>query len=278
LLSDFCYIIRMQQKNSTHLKLLSVVIPAYKQEKTIVKDIKNIENTLLALKIKYEIIIIVDGLVDKTYQNALSLKSKKIKVIAYHRNEGKGHAIRHGMLLARGDIIGFLDAGMEINPKGLEVLLDKFKKYNMDIVIGSKRHPDSKVIYPLQRKIISFLSQKFIKLLFGLEVTDTQVGMKFFKRKVIKKVLPRLLVKKFAFDIEILSVAYYLGYKKISEAPIELTYDFKGSILSKNIINVLFYTLWDTCAVFYRLKIIHYYDRKKTIRVKSMTSYYISTS
>jgi glycosyltransferase involved in cell wall biosynthesis len=268
----------MQQKNSTHLKLLSVVIPAYKQEKTIVKDIKNIENTLLALKIKYEIIIIVDGLVDKTYQNALSLKSKKIKVIAYHRNEGKGHAIRHGMLLARGDIIGFLDAGMEINPKGLEVLLDKFKKYNMDIVIGSKRHPDSKVIYPLQRKIISFLSQKFIKLLFGLEVTDTQVGMKFFKRKVIKKVLPRLLVKKFAFDIEILSVAYYLGYKKISEAPIELTYDFKGSILSKNIINVLFYTLWDTCAVFYRLKIIHYYDRKKTIRVKSMTSYYISTS
>jgi glycosyltransferase involved in cell wall biosynthesis len=268
----------MQQKNNSSIKLLSVIVPAYKQEKTIVKDIENIKSELDNLKCKYEIIVVVDGVVDDTYKKILPYKSKSVKIIGYDKNQGKGHAIRYGMLHAKGDIIGFLDAGMDLNPAGLKILLDDFQKYDADIVIGSKRHPLSKVTYPTKRRVISKLSQMFIKLLFGLDVTDTQVGIKFFKRKVIKKVLPRLLVKKFAFDIEILAVAYYLGYKKISEAPIELTYNFKGSILAQNIIHVLFYTLWDTCAIFYRLKIIHYYDRKRTASLKSVPSLKVMTS
>lgn len=72
--------------------------------------------------------------------------------------------------------------------------------------------------------------------------------------------MPRLLVKKFAFDIEILVVAYYLGYKKIYDAPVELTFDFEGSLVSKNLAKAIFNTLWDTLAIFYRLKILHYYS------------------
>src|SRR5438874_13337360 len=99
----------MQQKSSFSIDLLSVVIPAYKQEKTIVEDIKNIQKTLDSLGHKYELIVVVDGIIDDTYKNASKLKSSKIKVIAYEKNEGKGHAIRHGMLHAKGDIIGFID-------------------------------------------------------------------------------------------------------------------------------------------------------------------------
>ncbi|MGH7203878.1 MAG: glycosyltransferase [Candidatus Levyibacteriota bacterium] len=260
----------MQQKNKSAIKLLSVIVPAYKQEKTIVTDVKNIESELKTMHHPYEILVVIDGHADNTYTQIKSFRSRDVKVLTYDKNQGKGHAVRYGMLRARGDVIGTLDAGMDLNPKGLRILLDDFQKYNADIVIGSKRHPLSKVNYPLKRKIISFLSQKLIKLLFGLNVTDTQVGMKFFRRNVIKAVLPRLLVKKFAFDIEILSVAYHLGYTKIYEAPVELNYNFKGSILSQNILNALFYTLWDTCAVFYRLKIIHYYDRKKKIKQKTI--------
>ncbi len=268
----------MLRKNSFRIKLLSVVIPAYRQEKTIIRDIKNIQKALLHLKCAYEIIVVVDGMVDDTYRKALTLKSTRVKILAYNKNQGKGQAVRYGMLHAKGDVIGFLDAGMDLNPNGLAILLKDFQTYNADIVIGSKRHILSKVTYPLNRRIISHISQKFIKLLFGLEVTDTQVGMKFFRRNVIKKVLPKLLVKKFAFDIEILSVAYHLGFRKIYEAPIELTYNFKGSILSQNMLSALLNTLWDTCAIFYRLKIIHYYDRKRNVRLKSVSNFKVIAS
>lgn len=268
----------MQRKNKSPIKLLSIIVPAYKQEKTIVTDIKNIQKELKAMFHPYEILVVVDGHADDTYAQIKSVKSRNIKVLTYDKNQGKGHALRFGMLHATGDVIGTLDAGMDLNPKGLKILLDDFQKYSADIVIGSKRHPLSKVNYPLKRKIISFLSQKFIQLLFGLNVTDTQVGMKFFRKKVIKEVLPRLLVKKFAFDIEILSVAYHLGYTKIYEAPIELNYNFKGSILSQNILSALAHTLWDTCAVFYRLKIIHYYDQKKKIKQKTVPNLSVSVS
>ena len=87
--------------------------------------------------------------------------------------------------------------------------------------------------------------------------------MKFFKRGVIKDVLPRLLVKQFAFDIEILVVSLHLGYRKIFEAPIELHFNFEKSIVSQSLISAILRTLWDTLAIFYRLKIIHYYDKIK---------------
>lgn len=268
----------MQRKSKPTIKLLSIIVPAYKQAKTIVADIKNIQNELKIMHYPYEILVVVDGHGDNTYAQIKSFRSRSVKVLTYDKNQGKGHALRYGMLHAKGDVIGTLDAGMDLNPKGLQILLDDFQKFNADIVIGSKRHPLSKVKYPFKRKVISFLSQKFIQLLFGLNVTDTQVGMKFFRKRVIKQVLPRLLVKKFAFDIEILSVAYHLGFTKIYEAPIELNYNFKGSILSQNILSALFYTLWDTCAVYYRLKIIHYYDRKKKIRDEEFPTLNVSVS
>jgi glycosyltransferase involved in cell wall biosynthesis len=265
----------MLRKRNSSIKLLSVIVPAYKQERTIVKDIRRIDKELQRMKNKYEIIVVIDGAIDNTFKKLQTIKSRKLKVIGYEKNQGKGHAVQYGMFYAKGDVIGFLDAGMDLDPKGLAILLSDFQKYDADIVIGSKRHPLSHVNYPFKRRLISYFSQKFIKLLFGLDVTDTQVGMKFFKRNIIKKVLPRLLVKKFAFDVEILSVAYYLGFKKIYEAPITLNYNFEGSIISQNMISSLYHTLWDTCAIFYRLRIIHYYDQKKIFRSKSLPNFKI---
>jgi len=178
---------------------------------------------------------------------------------------GKGHAVRFGMAKAKGDIIGFIDAGLELEPNGLSMLLEHFEWYNADIIVGSKRHPASKVFYPWQRKILSFGYQMVVRLLFGLKVRDTQVGMKFYRREVLEKVLPRVLVKTFAFDVEILSVAYYLGYRRIFEAPVELSMKFKGgvsTIASKGFVKTAWAMLWDTAAVFYRLRILHYYDDK----------------
>ena len=246
------------KKGRNHL--LSVVIPAYKQEKTIVKDLKRIKSVLDKIRHDYEIMVVVDGMVDKTYQNAKKVKSSKIKVVGYKENRGKGHAIRYGMARTKGDIVAFIDAGMDLDPNGLSMLLEHFEWYDADIIVGSKRHPVSQVDYPWQRRILSLGYQLLVRILFGLKIRDTQVGMKFFRRKVVEDVLPRLLVKKFAFDIEMLAVANRLGYKRIYEAPIRLEWTQGGSVLSKSLWRTLFSMLWDTAAVFYRLRILRYYD------------------
>jgi len=248
-------------KSKKEKKLLSLIVPAYKQEKTIEKDILSIQNVLNSLlEYDYEIIVVVDGKIDNTFAYAKKVKSSKVIVVGYPHNHGKGFAVRYGMLRAKGDIIAFLDAGMDLNPQGLLRLLGVMEEKDADIVIGSKVHPLSRVTYPIQRIILSHGYRFFVKLLFGLSISDTQVGMKIFRREVLTKVLPRLLVKQYAFDIEILAVANYLGFRKICEAPITLTFNHWSSITSKNFWNAIFHMLWDTAAVFYRLKMLHYYS------------------
>lgn len=246
------------------VKLLSLVVPAYKQENTIIKDIKALEKALSAFSFKYEILVVVDGFVDKTYDILLSHKSevRNLKVLGYRENKGKGFAIKLGVEKAKGDIIGFIDAGMDLDPSEISIMLDIMDWNKADIVLGSKLHPESKVNYPLTRKILSWGYRTLTHLLFGFKVKDTQVGLKLFKGKVAKAVFPKIIVKKFAFDIEVLAVAYKLGFTKIYEAPIKLNFTGVSSITSSSFWSVIFWMLWDTAAVFYRLKILHYYDKK----------------
>ncbi len=242
-----------------------MVIPAYKAEKVIAKTLLGVKETLDVIRYPYEIICVDDGSLDNTFKKASKFAKSfpgKIKVFGYNKNRGKGNAVRYGMTRAKGDIIGFVDVGVELNPNGISMLLEHFEWYNADIIVGSKRHPASKVFYPWYRKFLSFGYQILVALLFGLKIKDTQVGMKFFRREVVKKILPRLLVKAFAFDIEMLSVANYLGFNRIYEAPVELKMKFAeaSTIVSKGFIRTVFSMFWDTAAVFYRLKILHYYD------------------
>ena len=240
--------------------MLSLVIPAYKREQTVVKNLKTVEKALKEYPHKYEIILVVDGMTDRTFEKAKTVKSKNIRVFGYKKNQGKGHAVKLGMSKARGAIIGFMDAGLDIDPSGILILLNFMKLHEADIVVGSKTHPDSEVKYPLYRRLISLGGRFVTQFLFGFSVLDTQVGLKFFKRKVAKDVFPRLLVKKFAFDIEMLAVANVLGYKKIYEAPVRLNFEF-GNITYSSLIVVLLRTLWDTLAVFYRIRILKYYRK-----------------
>lgn len=251
----------MPRRNNFSVHLLSVIIPAYKQEKTIIKDIRTIEKTLRQLEYAYEIIVVVDGIVDRTYERVSRLKSKTIKILFYQENYGKGHAIRYGMLQAKGNIIGFIDAGMDIHPTGFKMLLNHMEWYNADIIVGSKLHPVSQVRYPLHRTVMSWGYRTLTWMLFGFKVKDTQVGLKFFKRKVVRRVLPLLLVKRFAFDIEMLAVSYRCGYTRIFEAPVEINFS-NNTIISKNVWKVILCMLWDTLAVYYRLKILKYYDQR----------------
>lgn len=267
------------QKQGLKRHFLTVIIPAYKAQKFIQKSILHVYSVLENVGYPFEVICVVDGEVDGTYEEATKAAKKHpdaIRVVGYSNNMGKGHAVRYGMAKSKGDVVGFVDAGFDINPEGLRMLLAHFEWYDADIIVGSKRHPASKVTYPWQRKFLSFFFQVLVRILFGLKVKDTQVGMKFFKRQVLEKTLPRLLVKRWAFDVEMLAVANYLGYKRIYEAPIELRGEFGGTsvLTSKGFIKEVSGMILDTLAIFYRLKILHYYDannRKNWITPKYLT-------
>lgn len=254
----------MKNKQSLPLRgktrLLSVIVPAYKQERTIKRDLENIIDTLDQglTNTDYEVICVVDGILDKTLEEAKKVKSNRLKVFGYNNNQGKGYAVRYGMAKAKGDLISFLDAGMDISPKGIMMLMSHLDWYNADIIVGSKRHPASRVNYPFLRKVLSWGYHIGVKFLFDLDLSDTQSGIKIFRRKVIEKILPKLLVKTYAMDIEMLAVAKYFNFNRIYEAPIEVTFSKEASAIKWH---TSFLMAWDTIAVFYRLKILHYYDK-----------------
>lgn len=241
---------------------VSIIIPVYKQEKTIQVDLENICDTMGKTRWDYEVIAVVDGSPDNSYKEAKKVKLPNLQVYKYDVNKGKGYAVRYGMARATGDYIAFIDAGMDIDPNGISMLLEHMEWYNADIVVGSKKHPVSQFTSAPIRKLYSFVYHLLVKILFGVNVSDTQTGLKVCKRQVLEKVLPRLLVKQFAFDIEILAVSRYLGFTRIYEAPVKVALGFGSTTFSPFILfdKHVRAMIWDTLAIFYRLRILNYYS------------------
>ena len=118
---------------------ISIVIPAYGAEKFIRKNLIQVKGVLDQIRYPYEIICVDDGNSDGTRKQAEKVSvayPSKVKVVSYDENLGKGHAVRYGMAQAKGDIIGFVDAGIELNPNGLSMLLEHFEWYDADIIVG----------------------------------------------------------------------------------------------------------------------------------------------
>ncbi len=244
-------------------KFLTLIVPSYKQNRTIVQNLKQLQGVLSQIRYDYEIIVVVDGEIDDSAKKITAANLKKVKIISYPKNQGKSYAIRQGMKKARGDYIMFLDAGMEIDPNGISMLLEHMEWYDADIVVGSKRHPASKVNYPLKRRILSNGYYYFIRLFFGLKIRDTQAGIKVFRKEVLTQILPLLVEKKFAGDLEMLVVAKKCGFHVICEAPINLQYSddvLSSAVKPQAIMGIAL----DTLAIWYRKNILRYYDKKSS--------------
>jgi hypothetical protein len=172
----------------------------------------------------FEILVVSDGSTDGTNAQVFSFKDPRIRLLISPVNSGKGHAVRRGFQEAKGGLIFFIDGGMEIHPRSLRAFSDLLKENRADIVIGSKRHRQSKVHYPLSRRILSRIYQLFVRGLFGVNFTDTQVGLKLFRREVIAAILPDLRIDRYGFDLEILTLAKLRGFDRVIEAPVQMDY------------------------------------------------------
>lgn len=242
---------------------MSLVMPCFNEGKEIYKNIMNTVKIISQFVPHYEIICVNDGSSDNTLEELRRAENvdKHVKVATYEQNKGKGNALVLGTSLASGEYVAFIDSDLELSPKHLSNFLEIMKDSDADIVIGSKMHRDSQINYPLHRRIMSLTYFIILKILFRLNVKDTQTGLKLFKGTVVKEIMPLLLVKKFAYDIELLAVANYRGYK-IVDAPITLEFS-RGNHMGRIRLKDIFYMLKDTLAIFYRLKIIRYYKKTK---------------
>jgi glycosyltransferase involved in cell wall biosynthesis len=253
-LPDRLVVPRGDQVASPGIKL-SVIVPAYREARHIHDNLGKLLLELDGLGRTYEVIVVSDGNTDATAREAERVVSPHIKVIEYNRNMGKGYALRCGVAHSSGELVTFIDADMELDPRYIKPFLAVMDGFDCDAVIGSKRHPMSNVHYPFFRRFQSGIYQLLIRMLFHLKVRDTQTGLKLFKRRVLADVVPLLAIKRFAFDLELLVVARSLGYRKVMEAPVDLDYHFESTVNPGAVWRIL----WDTAAIFYRLRILRYY-------------------
>jgi hypothetical protein len=168
-----------------------------------------------------------------------------------------GAALRAGLATGEGRYLGVIDLNGDLDPETLSPFLSLVDLYEPDIVVGSKRHPLSDVDYPPLRRAYSVAYQLLIRALFRLNLRDTQTGLKLVRREVLAAVLPRMVEKRFAFDLELLVVAKRLGYRRFLEAPVRAFERFPPAIPLDSVKDLLV----DTLAVFYRAHVLHFYDR-----------------
>ena len=239
--------------------MISVIIPIKNITDKFHNELLCLSNELAKFFSKFEIII--------SHNNSQAAENINLPNVIYFYSPiiGKGHALKSAFAKTSGDPVVFFDGDMELHPQDIKNFADLMNIYQADIIIGSKRHPYSQVNYPWHRKILSRCYQIFIRLALKIKgVRDSQVGLKLFRRKVLEKVLPKILVKQYAFDLEVLAVASHLGYDKILEAPIKLDYrhDFqtRGWQDFKRLLKMIWYLFIDTLAVVYRLRVLKYYD------------------
>ena len=204
--------------------MVSIVVPVFNEAANIADNLKLLISEVGESFGSCEILVVSDGSTDGTNARVFDVKDPRIRLLVSPVNSGKGHAVRRGFSEAKGDFIFFIDGGMELHPSSLRVFSELMKQHNADIVIGSKRHPQSKVHYPWFRRLLSRIYQSLIKILFGVNFTDTQVGLKLFKREVITAILPDLRIDRYGFDLEILTLAKVRGFTRVLEAPVQMDY------------------------------------------------------
>lgn len=242
-------------KQSVSKSYLCVVMPAYNEEAIIKDNLLSASSIISEFADDYKIIAVNDGSSDNTEKFIIeaSALDSHISYVSYAKNQGKGGAIKAGVKYANADYIAFLDSDLELSPVMLKNFLKALKKRNADIAIGSKLHKDSKLEYPFTRRILSFGYYVMLKLMFKLNLKDTQTGIKLFKSSIIKPICETLTTTGFAFDIEILAKASKKG-AKIIEMPIELNFTRDKREKSRISPKVIYKVFKDTLSIKKSLK------------------------
>lgn len=242
---------------------LTVVVPYFNPGDRVRETVDELVRTLSGTGASFEVIAVSDGSTDGSEEALADLPAHLVRTVRLQHNHGKGEALRVGFTMGRGRFLGFIDADGDLPPAQvatLAAIAHDRKTPAPDVVMGSKRHPDSQVVYPPLRRVYSWAWQQLVLALFGLHVRDTQTGLKLVRREVLADVLPLMQEKRFAFDLELLVVASLLGHRHFVEVPVRIRQRFGSTVSPRAVAGMLA----DLFAIFYRLRISRHYDAPST--------------
>jgi glycosyltransferase involved in cell wall biosynthesis len=204
---------------------LSVVLPARDEGHHIHANLVRVCDALAGAGA--EVIVVDDGSQDATSAEAARAASAglPVRVVRLETNQGKGGALFRGFAEAKGSVVAFLDADLEIAPENVLRLLQVLDSSRAAVVVGTK----TGAAFPLARRLLSRAFRTAVSALFGLSVDDTQTGIKLFRREVLERVAPRMSISRFAFDIELLVAATRFGYE-IAQCPVTAEFRREGRL------------------------------------------------
>jgi len=189
---------------------MSIVIPAYNEEKRLPKTISEIEKYFNKKNSEFEIIVIDDGSIDKTAEYVMkkNRNNPKIKLFKNGNNFGKGYSVRKGIMNSQGRYILVTDSDLSTPINQVDDFLVNIGE-EFDIIIGSRGLKDSKIIVHqfILREAMGRIFNFLVRFLIGLSFKDTQCGFKLFKSSVAKSIFEKQKINSFAFDVEVLTIA-----------------------------------------------------------------------
>ncbi len=207
---------------------LSIVIPAFNEEKRIGITLEKSIEFLAQRPWQYELLPVDDGSVDATVERIgeLARQHPQIRCIENERNRGKGYSIRHGISEAKGCYIGFMDADYKTDISALDAVMPLLAN-GADGVIGDRTLGQTEITRARKgyRQLGSDVFRGMLQTLMGLrQFGDTQCGFKFFRAEIIRDLFDRQKVDGYMFDVEILLLASRLNYR-IDKIPVKWTFD-----------------------------------------------------
>lgn len=211
---------------------VSVVIPFYNEEGVLPRTLPAVHAYLSGrFGEDFELILVDDGSTDASPDIADSLHLPHTRVLRTPKNRGKGHAVRTGMLAATGGILLFTDCDLAYGCDVIGELYDFLTDDpGADMVVGSRAaHPDGYAGYSFFRRLFSRTYRALLRLFFALPVSDSQSGIKAFRRECAHAVFSLCRTDRYAFDFEVIMIGSRLGFS-VREYPVRILHNEKGKI------------------------------------------------
>ncbi|MFA5562510.1 MAG: dolichyl-phosphate beta-glucosyltransferase, partial [Eubacteriales bacterium] len=193
---------------------VSLVIPMYNEAarvpQTLARLTAYLEQTLPG---QHELIFVNDGSTDDSAALVSACGKETVRLVSYETNRGKGYAVRQGMLAASGEVVLFTDCDLAYGTGAIGDLWRAFEEHpDADVVTGSRKLlAEGYEGYTKKRKMLSKVYYFVVSVLTGLKLSDSQCGLKGFRRAVVQAVFPHCRVNRFAFDLEVLMLAQKAG-------------------------------------------------------------------
>lgn len=193
---------------------ITLLIPMYNEEKIIKSTVSEVTSYMeKTFADEYEILFVNDGSEDSCAAEVLACRDPHVRLVSYGQNMGKGHAIRTGVEVARGDVIFFTDCDLAYGCDVIKQFYDVLAREDgPDVAVGSRsKHPDGYRGYTFLRKLVSRVYLWVLRLFGGLKLSDSQCGCKGFRKRAAKRIFSYCEVDRFAFDLEAILIAEKMG-------------------------------------------------------------------